>query len=93
MRVAPLLYIQRCIAQYNELGQPAVIYLHPWEIDVDQPRLPVNLKNKFILYANLKRTENKLEQLLQRYRFVAIRDFLALEKTGSKATAAKVGVS
>jgi polysaccharide deacetylase family protein (PEP-CTERM system associated) len=92
MRVAPLHYIQHCIRQYNENGKAAVIYLHPWEIDVDQPRLPVSLKNKFILYANLKRTENKLLKLLQRFRFVAIRDFLMQEESSTKLSATRIPV-
>ena len=73
-RIAPFWYIKRCIRQYNKLGKPAVIYLHPWEIDVDQPRLPVDAKKRFILYANLKKTEEKLFRMLEEFKFQSIRD-------------------
>ena len=46
-------------------GQPAIFYLHPWEIDPEQPR-PEGLdpKTRFRHYLNLNRTYNRLEQLL-----------------------------
>ncbi len=81
LRVAPLPYINYCINQYNQVGQPAVIYLHPWEIDVDQPRLSLPAKERFILYANIERTETKLEKLLEKHRFQSISGYLDLDAT------------
>lgn len=78
MRVMPLWFIRRYIRQYNNAGQPAVLYLHPWEIDVGQPRLPVSASKRFILYANLERAEVKLRKLLEKYQFTSIRDHYGL---------------
>ncbi len=39
-RLLPYGWTRWALARVNEReGQPAVFYLHPWEIDPDQPRL------------------------------------------------------
>jgi len=46
-------------------GRAAVFYLHPWEIDPGQPRVPgLSLKSGFRHYLNLARMERRLERLL-----------------------------
>ncbi len=46
-------------------GRAAVFYLHPWEIDPNQPRVPgLSLKSGFRHYLNLARMERRLERLL-----------------------------
>jgi polysaccharide deacetylase family protein (PEP-CTERM system associated) len=45
--------------------QPAVFYFHPWEIDVDQPRLSgISAKTRFRHYVNIARMDSRLQQLL-----------------------------
>jgi polysaccharide deacetylase family protein (PEP-CTERM system associated) len=52
------------------LGRPFVFYVHPWELDPDQPRLRAGSSTgRFRHYVNLARTERKLEALLRRFRF------------------------
>jgi polysaccharide deacetylase family protein (PEP-CTERM system associated) len=80
-RVAPFWYIEWCMRRYNKNGFPAVMYLHPWEIDVGQPRVPVGAKDRFILYANLNRTEQKLRKLLERYEFMSMAEYLGLDQS------------
>ena len=46
-------------------GAPAVFYLHPWEVDVDQPRQHrAPLLSRFRHYLNLGLTEDRLRRLL-----------------------------
>ncbi|APZ43492.1 XrtA system polysaccharide deacetylase [Acidihalobacter ferrooxydans] len=46
--------------------QPSVFYLHPWEIDPDQPRVDgIGRKTRFRHYLNLDRTEARLARLLR----------------------------
>lgn len=46
-------------------NQPAIFYLHPWEIDPAQPRIAgVDAKTRFRHYVNLGRTERKLRRLM-----------------------------
>ena len=45
--------------------QSGIFYFHPWEIDVDQPRVAgVSQKTRFRHYVNIPRMEGRLEQLL-----------------------------
>ena len=70
LRVFPLRFLRWAIRQINAEGHPAVIYVHPWELDVGQPRsLDIPLKNRFIHYAGLRSTEGKLRSLLSLYSF------------------------
>ena len=57
--------------------RPAIFYLHPWEIDTDQPRLPVGLATRLRHYGNLGRTAGRLARLLDEFRFGAVADVLA----------------
>jgi polysaccharide deacetylase family protein (PEP-CTERM system associated) len=50
----------------RELNSPCVFYIHPWEIDPDQPRQEnASRRSQFRHYLNLSRTEGRLCQLLQ----------------------------
>lgn len=60
-------------------GQPVIFYFHPWEIDVDQPRIPgISLKTRFRHYLNLHRTEARIRRLLDDFKWGRMDDiFLA----------------
>lgn len=60
-------YWLRRINQRDE--RPFMFYVHPWELDPDQPRLPAPWRSRFRHYKNLDKTEQKLHQLLGRFRF------------------------
>lgn len=78
-RIVPYACIKMAIRQYNRRNRPAIIYLHPWEIDVDQPRADVDMKRKFILYANIEKTEAKLMKALREFSFTSIQDYYQLK--------------
>ena len=62
---------------------PAALYVHPWEIDPEQPRQPVGWKVRINHYYNLDRTECRLRRLLERFRFVPMGEVLRqLESLG-----------
>jgi polysaccharide deacetylase family protein (PEP-CTERM system associated) len=50
-------------------GDPIVLYLHPWEIDTEQPRQQVGWKVRLNHYHNLARTHRRLTALLREFRF------------------------
>ncbi|MPY87929.1 MAG: DUF3473 domain-containing protein [Luteitalea sp.] len=58
-------------------GRPACVYLHPWEIDPDQPRLPASSLSRYRHYHNLHRTENRLRRLLSEFSFASIHTILS----------------
>lgn len=51
-------------------GHPAMFYIHPWEIDPDQPRVRgLKRTTRFRHYVGLSKTERKLRRMLARLRF------------------------
>lgn len=70
LRLLPFEFIKYSIKRLNEKEKTmAVIYFHPWEIDVDQPRLKACLKSRFRHYINLHKTLSKIEGLLKNFKF------------------------
>ncbi len=64
-------------------GEPTVLYVHPWELDPDQPRQRVGLRTRINHYYNLQRTGPRLRRLLERFPFTSVGDVLShLESHG-----------
>ena len=79
-RVLPYWFVKWSINRINKHDkQPAIFYLHPYEIDVKKPRSSQGFKNNFILHANIKKAEKKLLKLLMDFKFVSIRDYYNLK--------------
>jgi polysaccharide deacetylase family protein (PEP-CTERM system associated) len=76
-RILPYAWCRWGIKHLNHTErQPAVFYLHPWEIDPDQPRLPAGRLGRFRHYRNLHKTEPRLRRLLTDFRFGTIASLL-----------------
>jgi polysaccharide deacetylase family protein (PEP-CTERM system associated) len=60
-------------------GAAALVYLHPWEIDTDQPRLSAGIAARWRQYTNLHRTEPRIRRLLSEFRFAPIREAVPFE--------------
>ena len=65
--------------------RPFIFYLHPWEIDPAQPRVPAGRLSRFRHYTNLEKCEERLRRLLHEFRFSTARD--GLEQLGLLARA------
>lgn len=76
LRQFPLAVIQRAFREAEERHEPATFYIHPWEIDPDQPRLPVSSLNRIRHYRGLSGTLLRIEMLLDEFHFGAIDDYL-----------------
>jgi polysaccharide deacetylase family protein (PEP-CTERM system associated) len=65
-RLLPYSISRRAMRRVNVVdGLPCIFYLHPWEIDPDQPRQDcAPWKSRFRHYTNLSRTEGRLKRLL-----------------------------
>lgn len=63
-------------------GRPFAFYLHPWELDPEQPRLRPGWMRAFRHYVNLSRTERRFERLLRDFSFGTITEALALHGEG-----------
>jgi polysaccharide deacetylase family protein (PEP-CTERM system associated) len=70
LRFLPLGIIKMAIRKINKKErQSAVIYIHPWEADVDQPRLKGRLSSNIRHYLNLKSTMPKITALMKEFKF------------------------
>jgi polysaccharide deacetylase family protein (PEP-CTERM system associated) len=76
-RLLPYWFTRRGLRSINESeGLPFTFYLHPWEIDADQPRVKVGFVSRFRHYNNLSKCEGRLRRLLGDFRFTAMRNVL-----------------
>jgi polysaccharide deacetylase family protein (PEP-CTERM system associated) len=76
LRVFPLGVLTTAFRKMNRSGQPAVLYVHPWEIDPEQPRLSVGGLGRFTHYRNLARTESRIRALLAEFSFGTMEEAL-----------------
>ena len=54
-----------------------VFYLHPWEIDPEQPKVKgIKLSYKLRHYSGLNKTEYKINKLLKDFKFIPIKEGL-----------------
>jgi len=69
LRVLPGFVLRRCIAVRQSQRRPTMVYVHPWELDPAQPRLPAPFWTQWRHRLNLHTTEAKLAALLRTFRF------------------------
>lgn len=88
-RLLPYALTRRALRQAEERGAPGMFYIHPWELDADQPRLAVSVAQRLRHYGGLGRTAARLNRLLTEFRFTSIRDGLGVVDASSFAGAAR----
>lgn len=69
------------LRRHNAAGRPFAFYVHPWELDPDQPRVspgrgPGALLRRQRHYHGLATTEGRLERLLAEFAFTTMADLL-----------------
>lgn len=73
-RLYPYRILRNLLKRTAAEGHPLIMYLHPWELDPDQPRMEGSVVSKFRHYLNLRKTEVRLQQLVKDFRFMSIRE-------------------
>lgn len=76
LRLLPMAYTRAAIRSILREG-PAMVYLHPWEIDPLQPRFGLGRLATLRGYHNLDKTEGRLAELLREFPFGTAREVLA----------------
>ncbi len=74
LRLLPRLYTRMGLKRVQKEGVPIVIYIHPWEVDPEQPTLPVGLKSRLRHYTNLSRTFDRFQSVLQAGKYTSFRE-------------------
>jgi len=80
LRIFPYFFIKSSIKKINSMGNPAMIYIHPWELDINHPKVDISIKKKFIHYFNLKSTEKKLNSLVKDFMFAPVKEIILLNE-------------
>lgn len=78
LRILPYKFMQSGLRHMNlKENTPAMIYLHPWEIDADQPRLCSGTTAALRQYTGLARMEHKLRRLISEFTLGPAREAFA----------------
>ncbi len=76
-RLYPYPLTNALLRKRNASGAPFVFYLHPWELDPEQPRIDAPLLSRFRHYNKLGACEHRLRRLLGDFSFTTIDNVLA----------------
>jgi len=79
-RLLPYWWTRQGILALNRReGRPAIFYVHPWEVDPDQPRIRAGALSRTRHYYNLDKTESRLRRLLKEFKFGRVSEVLSQE--------------
>ena len=65
----------------NRQGDPVALFVHPWEIDPDPPRVRLPVAKRFVHYFRLDGFASRLEAVLRGAEFAPMGDVLGLPST------------
>lgn len=77
LRLFPQMLIDLGFWQNHRCGRPVMTYIHPREVNLQQPRMPFGLRKRIKHYVGLKSVKPKLKHLLEKYRFAGVREVLS----------------
>jgi len=76
-RLYPYLFTKYMLKKLNNDKKEFIFYIHPWEIDNEQPRIRgIKRSTKFRHYNNIGRCRNRLEKLLRDFKFTTVSEVL-----------------
>jgi hypothetical protein len=83
-RLYPFLITRWATLRLNSAGRPAMIYLHPWELDPNPPMKPRSRLHRFQHTVNLSKTRSRLLNLCSEFEFAPMGEVLEhiAERTG-----------
>ena len=80
LRIFPTQYTRMGIQRASAQGIPLIVYIHPWEIDSEQPKLPGRFTSRLRHYTNLTKMYERVDALLASQRFGSFQDIFAPEQ-------------
>jgi len=69
LRLLPTALVDGALRRSAAANEPGVVYLHPWELDPEQPRHRLGGLRTWRHYVGLSRVEGRLRTLLERHAF------------------------
>lgn len=83
-RILPYQMTRYAFYQVNNQGEPAVFYIHPWELDTGQNYKKVTFRERITHYFGRAGLEKKLHKMLSDFRFAPLQELF--EKMNSPAS-------
>jgi polysaccharide deacetylase family protein (PEP-CTERM system associated) len=72
LRQFPFEVTRRAFRRREAKGRPGMFYIHPWEVDPEQPRVACGWPTRVRHYRGLEQTMPRLERLLGEFRFSSV---------------------
>jgi len=72
LRQLPYGLVAKALREHQERSEPAVIYVHPWELDPRQPRLRVSPLSRLRHYRGLDKMLPRIRRLLAEFAFTSV---------------------
>jgi polysaccharide deacetylase family protein (PEP-CTERM system associated) len=72
LRVLPVFYQRKALRVLERSATPGMVYLHPWELDPEQPRIKAPLRSRFRHYTGLSRTASRIRKLSTEFHFAKL---------------------
>ncbi|HYD16629.1 MAG TPA: XrtA system polysaccharide deacetylase [Candidatus Nanoarchaeia archaeon] len=88
LRLLPYWVTRAGMQAINREGLSTCVYLHPWELDPEQPSMQGRLTSQLRHRVGLNSTRVKLERLLRDFRFCPMRDLVQQWTATASLTAA-----
>jgi hypothetical protein len=80
LRALPYALTRWSVHRLHREGLPAIIYTHPWELDLAQPPQKVTPRERVTHYYGRHTLRAKFQRLLSEFRFVPLADLLETVK-------------
>jgi polysaccharide deacetylase family protein (PEP-CTERM system associated) len=69
LRILPYAFVRRSYESFQQAGKASILYIHPWELDPEHPKVRIASSLQITHYANLKSTLPTVLQLLREFSF------------------------
>lgn len=76
LRLLPWAVTRAALRGAQSSDRPAIVNIHPWELDADQPRWPTSFVRRHLHYTGIAGMPSRLNKLLQHCRFCSAADWL-----------------
>ncbi|MCA9066082.1 MAG: DUF3473 domain-containing protein [Planctomycetaceae bacterium] len=76
LRLLPWPLTRFLLSRIRSESRPLNVYVHPWEVDPEQPRISASLKSRFRHYQNLHATAPRLRKMLGTFRLTTMSQIL-----------------
>ncbi len=93
LRLFPLRFTTMAIRRFNKEGFPAIVFMHPWEFDPQQPKVKMGRLQSLRHYANIGRNLDKIGYLLKTFEWTNFADYLDQLKNQSDFKIKKLNIN